>query len=128
MRVSTRGGNQRKSERHAVRRGDERHGMRHREAGDDRHQRPEPPERDDQAEQEQEVVGAVEDVLVPGGDEARRGLVPARIERHQAGIAAQLERPLGALRRDEAEHGDDAHPEPLDPGRMAKLDASEAIA
>ena len=102
--------------RHAVRRGDERHGVRHREAGDDRHQRPEAAERDDQAEQEQQVVGAVEDVLVPRGDEAGRSLVPARIERHQAGIAAQLEGPLGPFRGDEAKHGDDAHAQPLDAG------------
>ena len=44
------------------------------------HQRPELAERDDQAEQEQQVIDAVEDVEEAVLDEAQRRLVPARIE------------------------------------------------
>ena len=52
--------------------------------GDDDHERPQPPERDHEAEQEEQVVGALEDVPEARLDEAQRGLVPARIETHEA--------------------------------------------
>src|SRR6266550_6029198 len=45
------------------------------------------PERDDEAEDEQEMVDAVEDVREAELDEAQRGLMPSRIETDQAGIA-----------------------------------------
>ena len=40
------------------------------------------------------MVGAFENVPEAGRDETQRGLVPARIEAHQAGIAVKLERKL----------------------------------
>ena len=52
---------------------------------------PNAPERNDEAEQEQQVVGAVEDVEEAGLDEAQRRLVPARVEPHEARIAVEFE-------------------------------------
>ena len=66
--------------REVVRRCDQRHRMRDRERRDDDDQRAEPAERDHQAEQEQQVIDAVEDVEEAVLDEAQRRLVPARIE------------------------------------------------
>ena len=43
------------------------------------------------------MVGAFEDVPEAGCHEAQRGLVPARIEMHDAGIAVKLERADGAV-------------------------------
>ena len=47
-------------------------------------ERAEAAERDHEAEQEQQVIGAVEDVREPELHEAPRGLVPARIEPDEA--------------------------------------------
>ena len=66
--------------------------MRDRERGDDDDQRPQPAERDHEADQEQQMVGAFEDVPEARHDEAQRRLMPARIETHQARIAVELER------------------------------------
>ena len=52
-----------------------------------RHQRPEAPERNHQAEQKQQMVGAVQDVEESQPDEPQRRLIPARVERDKAGIA-----------------------------------------
>jgi hypothetical protein len=92
-------------------RGGERQRVRHREGGGDYHQRPEAAKRDDQAGDEQQVVGAVEDVQEAALDEAQRCLVPARVEAHQARIAVELERTLGAAGRQVAQrrHHPQAH-------------------
>ena len=58
-----------------------------------------PAQRDDEAEQEQQVVGAVENVQEPGADEARRRFVPARVQPDEAGIVVQLEGARGAVGR-----------------------------
>src|SRR5262245_55151302 len=57
------------------------------ECGDNEDKRPQPPKRDHQAAQEQQVVGAVENVPEAGHDKTQRGLVPPGIEAHRAGIA-----------------------------------------
>ena len=79
-------------------------------------ERPNAPERDDEAEQEQQVVGAVEDVPEAGAYEAQRRLVPARVEPHEARVAVQLERALGAARRQEAQRRRDLRREPVKRG------------
>ena len=58
-------------------------------------------ERHDEAEQEQQVIGAAEDVPEPEPHEAQRRLVPARIELHEARVALRLEDARRAGRRDE---------------------------
>ena len=69
--------------------------VRHGEGGGDDHQRPQATERDHQAGDEQQVVGAVEDVEEALLDEAQCRLVPAGIEVHQARVPVQL---VGTLR------------------------------
>jgi hypothetical protein len=49
----------------------------------DQHQGSEPAERDDQADQKQQVVGAFEDVPEAGRHKGQGGLAPARIELDQ---------------------------------------------
>ena len=60
------------------------------------------------------MVGAVEDVLEAHRHEPERGLVPARVEADDAGVAAQLERPLGPARGEEPQDGDDPQAHPLE--------------
>lgn len=79
--------------------------MRQREAGDHRGQRPQAPQRDHQAGDEQQVVAAVEDVAEARLDEAQRGLVPARVQVHLARVAVELEGTRGALGRQEDQRG-----------------------
>ena len=97
--------------------------------GDDGDERPEAAERDHQAEQEQQVVGAVEDVLEaelarsaapPGATADRAARVP--------GSPGQLERPLGAVGR----HGSAARsplrmPSRASAGSIEKSDWSDGI-
>ena len=71
-------------------------------------ERADAPERNHQAEQEQQVIDAVEDVEEAVLDESQRRLVPARIELHDAGIAVHVERALGAAGRKEPQHDVDA--------------------
>ena len=75
-------------------------------------ERPNLPERNDEAEDEQQVVDAVENVREAERDEPQRRLMPARIEPHQARIADVLERALGAAGGHEAQHRRRAHAEP----------------
>jgi hypothetical protein len=74
------------------------------ERGHHRDQRAEAAERDHQAEQEQQVIGAVEDVEEAELDELQRRLVPARIELDQTGVAEELETAHRAAGRQEAQH------------------------
>ena len=62
-----------------------------------------PPEGENEAEQEQEVVDALQDVPEPRDAEAPGRLMPARVEPHEARVAVELERPHGAVRRQEAQ-------------------------
>ncbi|MFO1269882.1 MAG: hypothetical protein U1F67_25805 [Rubrivivax sp.] len=99
--------------RDAERRGAERQRMRQRERGGNDDERPQPPKRDRQARDEEQVVSAIENVREAFTHEAPRGLVPARIERDEAGVAVPLEGALGALgpcgpcSRQEAQRRDD---------------------
>jgi len=95
-------------------RGNQRNRMPNGECGDDEDKRAQPPKRDHQAAQEQQVVGAVENVPEAGHDKTQRGLVPPGIEAHQAGIALELERARGADGRQEAQCRGDFLPEPVD--------------
>ena len=61
------------------------------------------------------MIGAVEDVLEPLHEEPEQRLVPARIERDDAGLPFDLEHPLDAARTEEANGVDDAHAEALRP-------------
>ena len=60
--------------------------------GDDDDERAQPAERNHQAGEEQQVVGAVEDVPEAFDHEAQHRLVPARIEIDEARCAVELER------------------------------------
>ena len=77
--------------------------MRDRERGDDDDERPQPPERDHEAQQEQQVVDALEDVPEARDDEAQRRLVPARIElargRDRRGTRRRASAPPGGRKR-----------------------------
>ena len=107
--VENRRGNQRVDERrkpdrarrHVVGRRDQRHRVRDRERGDDRDERARIPERNDQAEQKQQVIGAGEDVREAVLKKPPRRLRDVRIEPHQAGIVAKLERAHRAIGRKE---------------------------
>ena len=101
--------------REAERGRDQRDRVRDGEGGDDEHERPQAAERDHEAGDEQQVVGAVEDVQEARLDEAQRRLVPARVEPHQARIAVELEGALGAARRQEAQRRHDLQAQPREP-------------
>ena len=82
---------------------------------------PEASERDDQTGQEEQMVDPVEDVLEAEDHEPERRLMPAGIERDDTGVATELERAFGAVRRDEAKHRDDAQTETLDTRQHREL-------
>src|SRR2546422_871726 len=83
--------------REVVRRGNERDRMRNGERRHDRDKRPETAEWNHQAEQEQQVIDAVEDVEGSELDELQRGLTPARrARRRRAGTRGDY--PLGRAR------------------------------
>ncbi len=79
--------------------------MRQRERRDDEHERAEAPERDDQADEKEQVVRPVEDVAEAEFDEPQGRLMPAGIEADQAHVPRILEGAHGAARRQEAHHG-----------------------
>ena len=103
--VNDGGGNQRLDQRreprrrwgHVVCRRDERDRMRHGEGRDDDDERAETAKRNHQAQQEQQVIDATEDVEEPVHDESRRGLEPARVEPDEPRVAVELKCPLDAL-------------------------------
>jgi hypothetical protein len=66
--------------------------------------------------QEQQVVRAIENMEEPKPDEARRRLVPSRVEPHQPGIADEFERTDGPARRDEPNDCDHPYAEPRQRG------------
>ena len=55
--------------------------------------------------EEQQVVGAFEDVPEAGHHETQRGLVPARIERTRPGSPWNSNARVAPVRRQEAQHG-----------------------
>ena len=98
--------------RQAVGRGDERARVREGERGDDDHERPDPAQRDGDAQQEEQVIGTAQHVADPGAQERQRSLVPARVELDDTGIAVPLIRAHRAIGGDQAQHGRHALPEP----------------
>ena len=94
-----------RARRHVVGGRDERDRVGDGEGGDDRHQRADAAERNHQAEQEQQVIHAAQDVEEPVHDEAPRRLEPARIQRHDARVAVELERALGSARGQQSKRG-----------------------
>ena len=90
--------------------------MRHGESRDDQNQPADAPERDDETQQEQQVVDPVQDVREPQGDEPQRGLVPSRIEPDEPQVAPVFERANGAVRWQEPHHGEHAQRQALEPG------------
>ena len=82
------------------------------EGRDDEHERPEAAERDHQAEQEQQVIGSVQDVEEAQLHEPQRRLMPPGIEPDDPRISRQLERPFDAAGRAEAQsrHHPNAQP------------------
>src|SRR5215470_1803791 len=65
--------------------------MRKGECGDDYDERAETPERDYKAQQEQQMIGPVQDVEEPRLDKPQRRLAPTRVEPDHARIASELE-------------------------------------
>ena len=125
MSVSMSSGNQSASGREIVGRRDERHRVRQREGRHDEHQRAEPPERNHQADEKQQVVGPAEDVPEAELNEPQGGLVPARIEAHQAQVPGILEGAHGAARRQESQHRHRPQAEPREPRVDRKPDRSD---
>ena len=83
--------------------GEQRERVRHGEGGGQHHQRAPPPQRDHQAREEQQVVAALQDVPNAGLHETPRGLVPTRVEVHEARVAMQLEGAFAARRGHKAQ-------------------------
>ncbi len=75
-------------------------------------------ERNDQAQQEQQVIGAVEDVEEALAREQVERLVPARIEMHDAGVGVDVEGALGLAGLQEPQHDVDLQAE----ARQARAD------
>src|SRR5262249_24033072 len=88
--------------------------MSDRERRDDNDQRTQPGERDHQAKQEQQVVGAFENVPEAGHDELRRGMMPTRIEPHESRITMEFECADFAARRQESQCRGDLLAEAVD--------------
>ncbi|MHC4794853.1 MAG: hypothetical protein ACYTDE_11205, partial [Planctomycetota bacterium] len=60
------------------------------------------------------MIDAVEDVPEPERDEPERGLMPARIQTDQSGVARELEGSLRTAGWQEAEHRDRADSQVLE--------------
>ena len=101
--------------------GDQRNRVRDREGGDEDHEYSQPLKGDNQAQQEQEVIHAVEDVGEAQPHEAKRGLVPAGIEHDSAGIPCELVETLATGGGQEAQYRRDPHPQSFQAGQDGKL-------
>src|SRR6478752_9891462 len=88
--------------------------MRGRERRHDQDERSQTAERNDQTDEKQQMIGAVEDMEEAELHEAQCRLVPARIELDESWIAGELERALGPTRRDEADRGRHPQAEPCE--------------
>src|SRR3954468_14146488 len=78
--------------------------MRNRECGHDHHQRTPASKWNHEAEHEQQMVDAAEDVRDAELDESPCGVIPARVEAYEPGVADVLVRALRAVWRDETQH------------------------
>src|SRR5437588_690502 len=78
----------------------------------DADERPQPPKRDHEAQQEQQMIGPVEDVKEPEPDEGHRRLQPTGVQSDKTRIARKLERTDSPARRQEPEDRDDADSQP----------------
>ena len=88
--------------------------MRDRERRDDDRERPQLPEWDDEAKQEEKVIDAAQNMPEACNAEIERGLMPTRVEMDQPRIAVKLERARAALRRNKPQHGGNPLPEPIE--------------
>ena len=82
--------------------------MRHRKRRDDRDERPPAAEWNHEAEEKQQVIGSIENVVEAHLDESRGGLVPPRIQPHQPRISQEFEGAHDTCRRQELQCRDDA--------------------
>ena len=80
------------------RRADQRERMRHGESRHDGHHLAQPDYRDDQAEKEEQVIDAAEDVLHAEDHECARRLVPSRVENDPAILGRDEECRAGPIR------------------------------
>ena len=117
MSVSMSGGNQRARGREVEGRRDERDRVRDGKGGDDGHEGPEPANRDGEAQEEEQVIRAAEDVGEPELHESPGRLVPARIEADESRVADPLEGAHGTPGREKPHGRGDAHTEPRE-GRL----------
>ena len=129
MSVSMSGGNQSALGREVEGRRDERDRVRDREGRDDEHERAKPAERDHEAEKEQQVVGAVENVEEA---ELRRIATPPGASADRAarapGSPLELECAFDAARAAEPQRRHDAHAEARRArDRIENADRSELI-
>ncbi len=79
------------------RRSDERDGMGHREGGDHAHQRTPLTEGQHEAQHEEQMIESAQHVFDTVTDEQRRGVPPARIHPHRAGVPLEAVAALGAV-------------------------------
>src|SRR5437879_6915809 len=92
--------------------GDQRDRMRNGERGDDGNERAETAKRDYKTKQKQKMVGAVENVEKTQVDKSPSGLVPARVEADETGIASEFERANFAAGWNKPKDGYDAQTQP----------------
>src|SRR5437660_10823657 len=92
--------------------GDQRDRMRNGERGDDGNERAETAKRDYKTKQKQKMVGAVENVEKTQVDKSQSGLVPARVEADEIGIASEFESANFAAGREKPKDGYDAQTQP----------------
>ena len=107
--------------RQSQRGGDQRDGVGYRKGRDEDDQYPNPLKGDNQAQQEQEMVHAVENVGESELYEPKRGLVPAGIERDPSRVPGVLVEPLASIGRQEAQYGRNPHPQPFEAGQDGKI-------
>src|SRR5258705_13661947 len=98
--------------------------MRNGERGHDERQHAQSPERDHQAQYEQQMVGTVENMVKARFDEPQRGLMPARIEPDQSGVAVEFESANRTAGRQKAQRDDDLQSQPLQLRAYRKVGAA----
>src|SRR5438552_114116 len=90
----------------------QRNRMRDGERGDDGDERAETAKRDYKTKQKQKMVGAVENVEKTQVDKSQSGLVPARVETDETGIAGEFECTHFSAGRQKPKDGYDAQTQP----------------
>src|SRR5580658_3532217 len=86
--------------------------MRNRERGHDRDESAEAPEGYHQAEEKEQMIGAVQNVHQPQFHEPQGRLMPARVELNHTWIARKFESPNSAAGWQESQHGNGSHSQP----------------